>query len=179
MFTTFQTFDSERTCCRLFQKRVMLTTFQLLFDFERKVWKVVGMTRFWNNLQHVRSKSKVWKVVSMTCFWNNLQHVRSKSKVWKVVSRFWEYVLQVIPETRRVHYFPNLWFWAYLLQVILETRHAHYFPNLWFWAYMRKVIPETRHAHYFPTFDFERTCCRLFLKRVMLLMYSQNQRFGK
>jgi hypothetical protein len=91
MHTTFQTFDFERTCCRLFQKRVMLTTFQLLFDFERnnlqqvrsksKVWKVVGMTRFWNNLQHVRSKSKVWKVVNMTRFWNNLQQVRSKSKV--------------------------------------------------------------------------------------------------
>jgi hypothetical protein len=28
MFTIFRTFDFERTCCRLFQKRVMLTTFQ-------------------------------------------------------------------------------------------------------------------------------------------------------
>jgi phage terminase Nu1 subunit (DNA packaging protein) len=55
------------------------------------------MTRFLNNLQQVRSKSKVWKVVSMTRFWNNLQHVSSKSA----------YLLQVIPETRHVHYFPN------------------------------------------------------------------------
>jgi hypothetical protein len=149
MFTTFQTFDFERTCCRLFQKRVMLTTFQT-FDnnlqqvrSESMVWKVVNMTRFWNNLQQVRSKSKVWKVVnmtsvpaagysrnascsllsnfclilsvpaagysrhalcsltskpagmlkikdleivSMTRFWNNLQQVRSKSKLWKVVN---------------------------------------------------------------------------------------------
>jgi hypothetical protein len=73
----------------------MLTTFQT-FDFERtlrsksKVWKVVSMTRFWNNLQQVRSKSKVWKVVNMTRFWNNLQQVRSKSKVC------------------HAHYFPNL-----------------------------------------------------------------------
>jgi hypothetical protein len=30
------------------------------------VWKVVNMTRFWNNLQQVRSESMVWKVVNMT-----------------------------------------------------------------------------------------------------------------
>jgi hypothetical protein len=90
MLTTFQTFDFERTCCRLFQKRVIFTT---------KVWKVVSMTRFWNNLQQVLTKSKVWKVVNMTRFWNNLQQVRSKSKA---------YLLQVIPETRHAHYFPNL-----------------------------------------------------------------------
>jgi hypothetical protein len=48
----------------------------------------VSMTRFWNNLQQVRSKSKVWKVVCMTCFWNNLQHVRSKSKVRVMLTTF-------------------------------------------------------------------------------------------
>jgi hypothetical protein len=56
MFTTFQTFDFEITCCRL-----------------------------WNNLQQVIPKSKVWKVVNMTRFLNKQQQVRSKSKVWKVV----------------------------------------------------------------------------------------------
>jgi hypothetical protein len=65
------------------------------------------LTRFWNNLQQVRSKSKVWKVVSMTRFWNNLQQVLSKSKAWKEVSMT-PYLLQVIPETRHAHYFPNL-----------------------------------------------------------------------
>jgi hypothetical protein len=85
MFTTFQTFDFERTCCRLFQKRVMFTS----------------MTRFWNNLQQVLSKSKVWKVVNMTHFWNNLQQVPSKSKIWKVVNmtRFWNNLQQVRERT--------------------------------------------------------------------------------
>jgi hypothetical protein len=33
MLTTFQTFDFERTCCRLFQKRVMLCKFEIYYFY--------------------------------------------------------------------------------------------------------------------------------------------------
>jgi hypothetical protein len=44
----------------------MLTTFQAAGTLKIKGLEKVSMTRFWNNLQQLRSKSMVWKVVSMT-----------------------------------------------------------------------------------------------------------------